>query len=321
MAISFIEKEFHKMYNKSIERKEDTKMKKILSMLIAFTMVIAISLSASAQCPISNLLFGNEGNSGGTEGNNNSVLYNISDIAKNYNCKDGNCETDSSCPANDLIKNVINNLVLNQGGANSENTVNDILNALKNKSCIFGNCENDNADNSGNNNENCENNNCNNGISEDEKNCEDGNCPEYNVPEDKAPEEDKTPEVSYSSYALEVIRLVNVERAKYGLSELTYTDSLMNAANKRAVEQETVFSHTRPNGTSCFTVLQEYGISYSGAGENIAMGQRTPVEVVNAWMNSQGHRENILNANFTKIGVGCYLGSNGTYYWSQLFTY
>lgn len=121
-----------------------------------------------------------------------------------------------------------------------------------------------------------------------------------------------------SEFASEVVRLVNEERAKAGLSALTTDATLTAAANKRAVETADVFSHTRPNGESCFTVLSEYGIKYKTAGENIAYGQKTPEAVVNAWMNSAGHRKNILSSSFTKIGVGIYKSGN-TYYWTQMF--
>lgn len=124
---------------------------------------------------------------------------------------------------------------------------------------------------------------------------------------------------SNNSYADEVLRLVNIERNKAGLSNLTTTSSLTAAANKRAQETKTSFSHTRPNGTKFSTVLQEYGVSYRTAGENIAYGQRSPQEVVTGWMNSPGHRANILNGSFKKIGIGVYQ-SGGVIYWSQLFT-
>ena len=112
---------------------------------------------------------------------------------------------------------------------------------------------------------------------------------------------------------------MNVERTKAGLSPVSEGSSaLVSAANKRAEEVAKVFSHTRPDGSSCFTVLGEYGVSYRSAGENIASGQTTPAEVVNAWMNSEGHRANILGANFTSLGVGVY--KNGSSYtWVQLF--
>ena len=123
-----------------------------------------------------------------------------------------------------------------------------------------------------------------------------------------------------SSFESQVIRLVNEEREKLGLSALVLDEKVANAALVRAKETELSFSHTRPNGSSFSTALTEQGVSFRGAGENIAWGQRSPEEVMNAWMNSPGHRANILNENFTTIGVGYYVNSNGTGYWTQLFT-
>ncbi|HIU10023.1 MAG TPA: hypothetical protein IAB00_02030 [Candidatus Avidehalobacter gallistercoris] len=123
-----------------------------------------------------------------------------------------------------------------------------------------------------------------------------------------------------SSYIEQVVTLVNQERAKQGLSPVTLDSRLSAAAQVRAKEAAQSFSHTRPNGTSCFTALQEAGVSYRGAGENIAYGQQTPAAVMKDWMNSSGHRANILKASYTKIGVG-YTVVNGTPYWSQFFTY
>src|SRR5699024_3321586 len=104
-----------------------------------------------------------------------------------------------------------------------------------------------------------------------------------------------------SSFEAEVIRLVNEERAAYGLPALTTTDALTAAAARRAEEIAADYGHDRPDGSSCFTVLPE--IRYETAGENIAAGQRTPAQVVRAWMHSEGHRNNILNQDFTQIGV------------------
>lgn len=130
---------------------------------------------------------------------------------------------------------------------------------------------------------------------------------------------DTQPDESAKSYMEQVVALVNAERAKVNLPALTMTQELNHAAQIRAVETTQSFSHTRPNGTSFSSVLSENGISYRRAGENIAWGQKTPEAVVNAWMNSEGHRANILNKDFTSIGVGYYL--NGTTpYWVQLFT-
>lgn len=123
-----------------------------------------------------------------------------------------------------------------------------------------------------------------------------------------------------SEYVAEVLRLINIERQKEGLSALTTSSSLTDAANKRAIEIKELFSHTRPDGSSCFSVLDEFNVNYRSAGENIAYGQKTPKAVVEAWMNSSGHRANIMSSKFGKVGIGCYVGSNGTLYWTQLFT-
>ncbi|MBQ3137887.1 MAG: hypothetical protein IJB68_00010 [Ruminococcus sp.] len=121
-----------------------------------------------------------------------------------------------------------------------------------------------------------------------------------------------------ADYAKQVAILVNRERSSYGLQPVKYSPLLSEAANVRSSELRKNFSHTRPNGTSCFTVLKEFDISYFSAAENIAYGQRTPEIVMNAWMNSSGHRANILSKNVEYIGVGV-VYCNGIYYWTQLF--
>lgn len=148
------------------------------------------------------------------------------------------------------------------------------------------------------------------------------NVPEEEVP-DKAPDSDNntSEDTEALSYQEKVVQLVNAERAKEGLSALTIAKDVTKAAQVRAEEIVTSFSHTRPDGTKFTTALKEQNISYRSAGENIAWGQRSPEEVVTAWMNSAGHRANIMNAKFTAIGVGYYENTNGTKYWSQLFTY
>lgn len=122
-----------------------------------------------------------------------------------------------------------------------------------------------------------------------------------------------------SDYATEVLKLINKERKAAGLKEVSTTSSLSKAANKRAQEIVSVFSHSRPDGSSCFTALDDFNISYQAAGENIAYGQKTPEQVMEGWMNSSGHRANILSSKFGKVGIGCY-EKNGTLYWTQLFT-
>lgn len=153
--------------------------------------------------------------------------------------------------------------------------------------------------------------------------------PEINVPDHKPSNpgngstENTTPEntpVDEHAFIKEVVNLVNTERAKEGLSPLTVNTNVQAAAMVRAKECEQVFSHTRPDGSSFSTALKEQNVSYKSAGENIAWGQKSPQEVMNAWMNSSGHRANIMNPNFTTIGVGYYENANGTDYWCQLFT-
>ena len=121
------------------------------------------------------------------------------------------------------------------------------------------------------------------------------------------------------SFAKQVVDLVNKERAKAGVSPLTIDTGLESAALVRTKEIQTSFSHTRPNGSSFATAIKEAGVIYRRSGENIAWGQRTPEAVVNAWMNSDGHRANILNPNFGRIGVGYLTNASGTPYWVQLF--
>jgi len=125
---------------------------------------------------------------------------------------------------------------------------------------------------------------------------------------------------SSNSFANEVLVLVNKERAEAGLSGLSMSSILLPPANTRAKEIKQVFSHTRPDGSSWSTVLSDYNISVQAAGENLAYGYNTPEAVVTGWMNSPGHRANILNSNFNNIGIGVYTDSNGTVYCTQLFS-
>lgn len=120
------------------------------------------------------------------------------------------------------------------------------------------------------------------------------------------------------SYEKEVVRLVNVQRQKNGLAELSYDWQLSRVARYKSedMRENNYFSHTSPTYGSPFQMMKSFGISYKSAGENIARGQATPEAVVNAWMNSQGHKKNILNPSFTHIGVG-YV-SDGKY-WTQMF--
>lgn len=131
--------------------------------------------------------------------------------------------------------------------------------------------------------------------------------------------------VTYSAYANEVLRLVNIERANAGAAPLVLDEALCNAANMRAIEMDCtgVFGHKRPNGNSCFEVYDICNVEWQSAcGENIAAGQATPEEVMKSWLSSAGHKANILSPEYTKMGLGYSVGlSNGQYrgYWAQEF--
>lgn len=130
-----------------------------------------------------------------------------------------------------------------------------------------------------------------------------------NIPEQDA---------SVLNYEKEVVRLVNKERSSRGFPTLTMDWQLSRVARYKSqdMHDKGYFSHTSPTYGSPFDMISDFGINYRSAGENIAKGQRTPQEVVNAWMNSSGHRANILNSSFTKIGVGYVANGN---YWTQMF--
>ena len=123
---------------------------------------------------------------------------------------------------------------------------------------------------------------------------------------------------SVTSFESEVVRLVNDIRRQNGLSPLTQDWELSRVARYKSqdMRDKGYFSHTSPTYGSPFQMIRAFGLSYRTAGENIARGYSTPQAVVNGWMNSSGHRANILNASFTKIGVG-YV-ANG-HYWTQMF--
>ncbi|OFA18364.1 sporulation protein [Clostridioides difficile] len=171
---------------------------------------------------------------------------------------------------------------------------------------------------------------------EDNNNSDSTDKPDNNKPESNKPEDNNNSDSTnkpddnnnsgstsenFSAYQKEVVDLVNVERAKAGLNPLTLDSSISNVATKKSQDMidNNYFSHNSPTYGSPFDMLKKFGISYKTAGENIAMGQKTPKEVVNAWMNSEGHRKNIMNPNFSKIGVGVAQKSGGSIYWTQIF--
>ena len=119
----------------------------------------------------------------------------------------------------------------------------------------------------------------------------------------------------------EVVVLVNQERAKLGLAPLKHNVDLSNVARYKSedMRDKNYFSHTSPTYGSPFDMMKKFGIDYMAAGENIAKGQPTAASVMSSWMNSPGHKANILSENFTEIGVGVAKDANGTIYWTQQF--
>lgn len=123
---------------------------------------------------------------------------------------------------------------------------------------------------------------------------------------------------STAAYEAEVVRLVNEERSKHGLAPLIQDWQLSRVARYKSQDMRDLgyFSHTSPTYGSPFDMMRSFGISYRTAGENIAKGYQSPEAVVRGWMNSPGHRANILNSSYTHIGVGYVASGN---YWTQMF--
>lgn len=156
--------------------------------------------------------------------------------------------------------------------------------------------------------------------------CEQPSCPSETPDTPAQPGTPETPEqpddpgsvIGVLAYEQEVVRLVNAERAYYGLPALSIRADLCQYARVKSQDMHDsgYFSHTSPNYGSPFDMMKSFGITYSHAGENIAMGYSTPEAVVSAWMNSEGHRANIFSASYTELGVG-YVADGG--YWTQWF--
>ncbi|WP_458406859.1 CAP domain-containing protein [Anaerotignum sp.] len=117
-------------------------------------------------------------------------------------------------------------------------------------------------------------------------------------------------------YVFAVVDLVNEERAKENLAPVTLDRAATTAAQVRAEEAKCCWSHTRPDGRKCFTALTEAGVIYRAAGENLAGRIATPEKVVQAWMDSPGHRKNIMNPRYSQIGIGYVADGN---YWGEFF--
>lgn len=132
---------------------------------------------------------------------------------------------------------------------------------------------------------------------------------------------ERTSETQIVQEMRDVLDLVNKERSKMGLNALTLNNTLTNIATIKAkdMRDKNYFSHNSPTYGSPFDMLQNFGVKYTYAGENIAGGQQSAQAVMNDWMNSSGHRANILNKNYTELGVGYVKGGQYGTYWVQLF--
>ncbi|WP_297132054.1 CAP domain-containing protein [Terrisporobacter sp.] len=234
-----------------------------------------------------------EDNSNGNNNNTNND-NNSNDNTNNDNDNNGvNNDTNNGNSNNDVNNNDTNN-----GDSNNDN--NDVNNNNTNND----NNNNNNDSNNGNNNEN----NNDNTVEKPEDNNNSSN-------------NDASLNGEFANFQKEVLRLVNVERSKRGLNELNLNTELSRIATLKSQDMinKNYFSHTSPTYGSPFDMMKKFNISYKTAGENIAMGQKTPAQVVEAWMNSEGHRANILNKNYTDLGVGVAKDSKGTIYWTQMF--
>ncbi|AWD65342.1 MULTISPECIES: CAP domain-containing protein [Priestia] len=152
---------------------------------------------------------------------------------------------------------------------------------------------------------------------------EEAKAPEQTQQNTKAQQSENTDKAEQtkdaSQFEQKVVDLVNQERQKQGLKPLTLNKKLSDVARTKSKDMmdKGYFDHNSPTYGSPFDMMKQFGIEYTTAGENIAKGQQSPEDVMNAWMNSDGHRKNILNPDFTEIGVGYVKGD--TTYWTQQF--
>lgn len=232
-------------------------------------------------------------------------------------------DTNSNSNSIDLNNSNSNSYILKKGVSNSK-----VYNYLSNKNCninisdIINSCINNGQINRPNADTNKPSTDVNK-PNQDNSNNGQNNNQNTSKPDTNKPSQDNSSNSnsSVSSYERQVVELVNAERAKNGLSPLTLDSSVSKVARVKSQDMATnnYFSHTSPTYGGAGNMLKQFGIKYTAYGENIASGQKTPQQVVSAWMNSSGHRANILSSSFTKIGVGYATNSSGKAYWTQMF--
>ena len=237
-----------------------------------------------------------------------SVIFGASDSKS--------CGNSGSCDINSLLKNysscfdLLKNYGINIPNSGCSGNQNSNTQKPSDNNCTGGNCVQTPSKPGS---SNCPGGNCDQTTSKPgNNNCPDGNC------DQTTSKPDTSVDSSVSDYEKEVVELINEIRKEYGLSELKINTELCAVARAKSqdMKDNNYFSHTSPTYGSPFDMMKTFGISYRTAGENIAMGYSTPKAVVNAWMNSEGHRANILNGSYKEIGMGHV--SNGNY-WTQMF--
>ncbi|WP_371925880.1 CAP domain-containing protein [Halobacillus sp. A5] len=137
-------------------------------------------------------------------------------------------------------------------------------------------------------------------------------------PEQEGPDDEDEGQQATGDIHEQVVELTNEAREEQGLEPLELNEEVSEVAQEKSEDmaENDYFSHTSPTYGSPFDMLQEFDVDYNTAAENIAAGQRTPEEVVDGWLNSSGHRKNIMNENMTEIGIG--YEENG-HHWTQMF--
>ncbi len=283
-------------------------LRHMMGCAVGLLTVTAMILPASAACPLQNAVQSYVQNSNCSGANLQNVKIVDTDLTKLIECGGGTCAADQSCAANginDTIQKII-----------SQKTEN-VPSCLQDGTCDITELWQEIMNN-------------NDGV------CSDGNCDtEQNIPaetpnvpqitpdypekeENQQPAENDKQTGNVLAMEREIIDLVNEIRVANGLQTLKLNEELCNVARIKSqdMHDKGYFSHTSPTYGSPFDMMKQFGISYRTAGENIAMGYPTAEAVVDGWMNSEGHRANILNASFTEIGVGYVADGN---YYTQMF--
>lgn len=239
-----------------------------------------------------------------------SILETLKWLNNNCSNKFPSIDNDESSDKDDNVQN---------GNENNNQNNNQNENIGNNKPDSGNQDQGQNGNNQGNGNNQNQNNNNNN--DQDNNNQGNNNNQGGNIEDNNQNNNNSTNTSDFSKEQVEVLNLVNKERAAQGLKPLTLNKELSRVATIKSkdMNDKNYFDHNSPTYGSPFDMMKAFNISYRAAGENIAKGQRTPSEVMNDWMNSSGHRANILNPNFTELGVGIYKNANGTIYWTQMF--